>query len=129
MAYEISWLIEKRLILITFIGVLSKEDLYAVSEAAFKMAESGTAPVHSITDGTSLTSIEIGIDDLRKIMENRSYKSGWSVTVTPGRMERFLASIANQLFRMKSRHFATYEEAITFLQAVDTTLPEISPRS
>lgn len=126
MAYEISWLIDERLILITFTGVLTREDLYAVSEAAFTMAESGTAPVHSITDGTHLTSVEIGIDDLRKIMENRSYKSGWSVTVTPGRMERFLASIANQLFRMKSRHFATFEEAIAFLKDIDPTLPEIS---
>lgn len=123
MAYEVSWLIDKRLMLISFSGVLTKEDLHAASEAAFLLAESGTAPVHSITDGTHLTSVEIGIDDLRKVMENRSYKSGWSVTVTPGRMERFLASIANQLFRMKSRHFATMEEAFAFLKDVDATLP------
>jgi hypothetical protein len=125
MAYEISWLVEQRLILITFNGVLTQEDLFALSKDAFDMAEAGTAPVHSISDGTHMTATEVGIGDLKKVMGNRSTKSGWSVTVTPGRMDRFLASIANQLLGMKSRHFATLQEAIDFLKDIDPTLPEI----
>jgi hypothetical protein len=56
----------------------------------------------------------------------RHPKLGWVVVVEQGnKITQFLTTIMAGVFKAQLRYFATFEEAIAFLQQVDSTLPDL----
>ena len=135
MPYRLSWLVEKRVTYLEYLGELTPDEL-AESEAAntVYLAEAvpelgkGLPLVHIVVDTSKATKMPTNIGQLRKIIHtNTDERIGWIVTITPNPIFRFLTSVIVQLVGQRMRQCETIAEAIAFLQDIDETLPVISP--
>lgn len=121
-----SWLLEKRIIYIYNCGEITRDELMAVNEIVQPMVREGTKFVHTITDGTDIEKVAVGLGDIRQAFFGRIQdieKRGWTITVTPSAMQRFFSSVMYQWADIRNRHYATMEEALRFLVESDDTLP------
>lgn len=133
MPYEVTWLVENRVMLARHYGVLTSEDLQAYLEESFAMRDHANEVlgkdgplVHTLTDATEMESQTLGLGDMKSIVANlRQQRVGWSVYVNPDTVTRFLSSVGHQLVRVRYKAFSTMPEALAFLQEVDETLPEL----
>jgi hypothetical protein len=125
MPYQVTWLVEDRVLYFYLYDILSSDDFHAMMTEGRTLVDSGQAPVHIITDLTDVEKTEVGIDEFRKRGRDRSPNLGFSVNVTPRRSERLVSSIAARVMGFNTRHFSTLEKAIAFLQRMDTSLPAL----
>jgi hypothetical protein len=126
MGYEVSYLVDKRVVFINLYGKLTMDDLRKTTAESRRLCEEGIPFVHVISD-TSDLKVEMKVSDFMEMFRGLPPipTVGWSVGVTSNSVHRFFFSIVAQLTHNKSRNFATMEEAIAFLQKADDTLPVI----
>lgn len=127
MPYEVSWLVEKRIIYFHTSGIATIDDVKAGNKKVMAMLEEGIPFVHLITDSTDVEKVQLGLNDLASVFRDMpaSPKMGWSIYISPKMLDRFFASVTTQLTKSRHREFTTLEDAIAFLRSVDDTLPEI----
>jgi len=125
MPYQLSWLVEKRVIYTRLYGLVTSEELSAQKEEMEPLIQSSDQLLYIITDGSDTTGTSMGLRDLQKTQFADAANLGWAVYISPKKMDRFFASVITQLLKKRSREFATLEEGIRFLQSVDETLPPI----
>ncbi len=125
MPYEISWLVDKRVIFSQTSGFLIGDDFTALNAAMEEYARMGENLIHIISDSTEVTGMDLGLRDLQKIRFPDLPNMGWAISISPRQMERFFASVLMQLTNKRGRQFATLEEALRFLQEIDDTLPQL----
>jgi hypothetical protein len=129
MGFEASWLIEKRVALVSFSGVVTVEDAAAATQASIRLISEGTAPVHMINDTTDVEKFP-PLLELREVGARESHpNTGWTVMVVTHPVLRFIVSILLQLARTKYRLAGTRQEAIDFIVSRDSTLPAQNARS
>ena len=126
MPYEISWLVDKRIVYIRTYGLVTGEELVAQNDELQNYIPLSENLLHVITDGTDTTGTDMGLRDLQKTQFNDVENLGWAIYVSPSKMNRFFASVITQLSQKRGRQFGTLEEALSFLQEVDDTLPPIA---
>jgi len=119
--------VENRVIYVRSYGVVSVAEIQTASAQAGQMMDSGIKHVHMIADSIDVEKVTFNLTDLVKGLRGLPTSSnlGWSLNVSPNVMYRFMASIISQIVNSRQRVFNTLEEAITFLQSVDETLPPI----
>ena len=123
MPYKLSWLVEGRVILNKSWGRHNQEDIPAYDQEMLRYLDAGTAPlVHSITDISELESMP-SLASLTQFTFTKHPRLGWQVNYGGKAALKVIANIAAQLFPLRYRSFSTLEEALAFLQHVDTTLP------
>ena len=130
MPYEAGWLIQDRVMIIRYAGVLSSEDVRQYLEETLAMRDEANARlgengplVHTITDATRLESYSLKMADIQKMLKSlRTQRVGWSIFVHPAPSERFWASLGQQWAGVRHREFNTMSTALEFLR-IDTTLP------
>jgi len=129
MAYEISWLVENRIIHVAINGDITVDVLNAMTDDVVRLL-----------DGTNTTHIHLLINDkqikvvpkqiLKMLNTSRSLRHprlGWLIIYgTDNKLFRFLTQMLSRMINLKHRRFLTREEAIAFLQTVDTTLSELN---
>ena len=125
MPYAISWLVEKRVLYTRLYGFVTGEELQAQSHEMEAYVQKSEQLLYIITDGTDTTGTDMGLRDLQKTQFADTPNLGWSVYISPKKMDRFFASVITQLWKKRSREFATLDEGIRFLQSVDDSLPPI----
>src|SRR3982751_297543 len=125
MPYQLSWLVEKRVIYTRLYGLVTSAELSAQKEEMEPLIQSSDQLLYIITDGTDTTGTDMGLRDLQKTQFADTPNLGWSVYISPKKMDRFFASVITQLWKKRSREFATLDEGIRFLQSVDESLPPI----
>lgn len=127
MTYQLSWLVEKRVIYLKQSGIINYEELKESFYGHQAMRKEGIAPVHVINDSTNIKSISFGLSDIKKllIISKSTPTQAWYVVVTPNRFIRIIANIAAQFSGGKQRGFVSLEEAILFLEDVDDSLGKI----
>ena len=125
MPYQLSWLVEKRVIYTRLYGLVTSAELSAQKEEMEPLIQSSDQLLYIITDGSDTTGTSMGLRDLQKTQFADAANLGWAVYISPKKMDRFFASVITQLLKKRSREFATLEEGIRFLQSVDETLPPI----
>jgi hypothetical protein len=127
MPYNSRWLVEDRVIYVVYYGVVSNEDLETSSRSSSRMIADGSAPVHLVTDATDMEKMTLGLQDLITIFKGlpSDPNLGWSIFISPSKLNRFFASVTTQLTGARTREFATLEEGIDFLTWVDDSLPDI----
>ena len=125
MPYQLSWLVEKRVIYTRLYGLVTSEELSAQKEEMEPLIQSSDQLLYIITDGSDTTGTSMGLRDLQKTQFADAANLGWAVYISPKKMDRFFASVITQLLKKRSREFATLEEGIRFLQSIDETLPPI----
>lgn len=131
---NISWYLEKRIILVTYPQTYTEEDLEAARSAkpVLQMLDEGEgALVHVVQDFTTVK--DFRITHLAKLIEvNKSPgrvelythpKLGWIIDAAEEHNPiRYLDSMVTQMFKARHRAVNSLEEAIAFLYSVDSTL-------
>lgn len=125
MTYQVSWLLEKRIVYVLNTGVANAEDIVNSTQEAVTLLDSGNPPVHMIVH-TQTDRNDISLGDLLTIIRNSpsSKNIGWAVLVSESKMSRFFGSMASQIGGAQTKTFSTMPEAIDFLKRADITLPE-----
>ena len=130
MAYQISWLVEGRVMQIIVNGTTTVEEIQDQALSLTKYLDNGQGPlVHTFIDLLQLENFPINLSLLNNSMAStlQHSKVGWNIVITSNRMVKFLTSLVMQLSKVRFRTFATWEEGIAFLNDMDSTLPDLSP--
>ncbi len=126
MPYEISWLVDKRVLYTRMYGFVTGEELNAQNKDIGEYARQSELLLHTINDGIGVTGTSMGLRDLQNTQFNSLDNLGWAIYVSPSKMNRFFASVITQLSKKRGRQFATLGEALKFLNEMDDTLPPLS---
>jgi len=126
MPYQMSWLVEKRVIYARMYDRMTSQQLASYYQEMMAYAQKSELLLHTITDSTDLKSTEMGLRDLQNTPFAGILNLGWAVFISPSMMNRFFASVITQLSKKRGRQFATLEEGLRFLQEIDDTLPPLS---
>ncbi len=133
MPYMIDWLIPDRLIYIRQYGILLREELLEHVDVSMKMRDEanvrngeGGYLISTITDGRDLQKNEVQLKDVQGMLKTlRQQRVGWSLYVTPSRIDRFIVSVAHQMVGVRHAVFATMPEAFEFYEKVDESAPSL----
>lgn len=130
MPFRIDWLVEQHLVYINVHGETTVEDLRAYDDYALQILDKSPYPlVHTIYD-YSHAQIVPPLQETVKMKAGKHPKVGWVIFVNmQDIMTRFILSTASQVFRLRFRSFKTLEEALDFIQSVDSTLPSLNSPS
>ncbi len=126
MPYEISWLVDKRVLYTRMYGFVTSEELNAQNKDIGEYARHSELLLHTINDGISVTGTSMGLRDLQNTQFNDLGNLGWAIYVSPSKMNRFFASVITQLSKKRGRQFSTLDEALKFLNEMDDTLPPLT---
>ena len=125
MPYEISWHLEKRVLMVKLFGVLIEQESNEVSEINTRYLQEGIAPVHIIVDTNSLEKFPV---NLRQNSQYMAYLSspalGWVIVLglSNNMLARFAVTVISQVVKFKLAQRTTVEEAISYLESQDSTL-------
>jgi len=129
MPYQITWLIDERVLYFHIEGELDPDMLREMVQESRDMANRGKNPVHAIVDATRAESIPKHIQTIIQEYKNQKPESsGFTVLVATSSLTRFFAQMVFKVFRLEVRFAADLDDAFMILQRVDTTLP-IQPKS
>jgi len=126
MPYKMSWLVEKRVIYTRLYGHVTSEELAAYYQEMLGYSQESELLLHTLTDSTDITNIDMGLRDLQNTPFADIRNLGWAIFISSSKINRFFASVITQLSKKRGRQFATLEEALEFLQDIDETLPPLS---
>src|SRR5262245_26858357 len=123
MPYQLSWLVEGRIISGKFSGKIPKELIPVFDREMLSYLDAGTAPlVHCISDITDLESAP-SLTAMIQFTYVKHPRMGWQILCGGKPALKLLGNLASQVFRIRFRSFGSLEEALAFLQQVDSTLP------
>ncbi len=124
MTYHISWAVRKTVLLSTFDGVITREELAQfVAEIRGKVTEANR-PCYHISDSLGLTRVELSVRGLKDLVGSLSlfHELAWQVDVNRNTVNKMLASITTQIVGVRVRTVPTLEEAAIFLKTVNPAL-------
>jgi hypothetical protein len=134
MGYHLAWLLENRIILITYIGSLSLKDIEAYVPETAHMRDQANALlgangplVHTITDASQMEKSSISLGEALKatrLTVNRDQRVGWSVYIAAGTLDKFFATTGHQLAGVRFYCADSLEGAVAFLKSVDESLTD-----
>lgn len=125
MPYNISWYIEKRVILIEINGRIDLEEFEKLHNESFDYVMQSQFKVHAIADLSQFEAIPTNLRMLSSATsQEKNHNQGMTVLVMPKMpgVIRFIASIVMQTLRLEYRMCETVDEAINILKRVDTDL-------
>jgi hypothetical protein len=127
MGYEITWLVESRIVYAKMYGTVTREETMQFRDDITRAINSGTPDVHVVTHAAENVKNTMSLSDLISLFKQstRNPKQGWSIYVSPNQINRFFATVVAQMTKTRTREFAALEDAIAFLKASDHTLPAI----
>jgi hypothetical protein len=129
MSHEISWLIPNKVINLHVIGDISLESLATFSQDIIQHIEASDAPlVHLLADERDMGGFP---SQIKRVLDAAAFlrhpRLGWFVIYgTDNKVLKFISYMVAQVTQIRHRRFVTQAEAFAFLQAVDTTLPNLS---
>jgi hypothetical protein len=128
MTYQITWLLENRILYVLNTGIGTAEDVVNSTREVKTLLEQSRPFVHMIVDGQQEAN-DIKLGDLLTILRTSpaSPNLGWFIYVSESKMNRFFGSMASQMTGAQTKAFATLAEALAFLQHVDQSLPDNIP--
>lgn len=132
MGYKLSWLLENRILLISYDGVLTKADLQTYLAESMDMRDRANAIlgvngplVHTITDASKMTKQELTLADASHVVNTlRNQRVGWSIYIPANKVDGFMANIGHQLAKVRYRQATDIATAVDFLKDIDPTLAE-----
>ncbi|HEX2620935.1 MAG TPA: hypothetical protein VHL11_12330 [Phototrophicaceae bacterium] len=127
MSYYIDWLVKDRVLLTTFSGIITLDEINEFIDSLFMASRNGKPPVHHISNNLGIQGIEFSLKALQTLTmaKQMTYGMGWQIDVNRNTMLELVSSIASQSSGARTRTFTTADEAITFLQECDPTLAKL----
>lgn len=126
MPYTIDWIVERRIILTTFYGSITADELKEfIAEVRAKAAD-GIPLVHHISNSLSLRGVEFSLGTARNLVGalDMLKELTWQIDINTNPINRMFANIIAQFAGMRTRTFKTPEEAVDFLRTNDPTLQD-----
>lgn len=133
MPYEILWIIEGRVILGRFSGVLEADTLVQFSdEIGVQIAahyQPGGPLIHFINDSRHTSGMQFSMKMLQSAVRTMKHADGvgWNIHIVNSHLNQMFAALGDQFAGNRSRQFFTPEDACAFLNEIDDSLPEITP--
>ncbi len=126
MPYRVSWLIEGRVILAELTGNLTREELKPYDQMICQYLDSASAPqVHYLVDASRVQNLP-GPTALKDFTFLYHPRMGWTAAVgIQSPLVRWVGNALSKLFNVRARELTSVDEALKFLQSVDTTLPDL----
>lgn len=130
MSYKISWVLENRIMLIQYEGLLTRAELQTYLAETMDMRDRANAIlgeggplVHTITDARRMTKTELSLPEALKVVKMvRDQRVGWAIYIPSGKLDMFFSSLGHQIAGVRYRSFPTIAEGIDFLRKSDDTL-------
>ena len=126
MSVGVTWLVEGHLLLLNSWGKVNVNELDTMDIHIGEMLENSQVPlVHGIHDHSNAEQIP-SAKDLMKVKSGTHPRVGWLIIVgLDDKLMKFFVSATGQVLGLRLRFMKTLEEALTFLQDVDSTLPDL----
>lgn len=128
MPYKVEWLVEKRVMLSRYEGIVSIEDARGQVSEGNALLRQGIPLTHSIIDMSAvekLPSLQLASEFMSTDMSEVRDKLGWTIIITNNKFLKFASSLFVPMFKVRQRFFGTLDEALAFLQGEDDTLPPL----
>ena len=123
MAYELSWVIPSRVLLVEIENVLPTDETIRLIDECHACVSSGQAPVHILIDATKIVNAPINLQELTQLSKSMQNQDiGWWVLINPAKMIWFTASVVSKLLQKKLKSAHSIQEALRILERVDLTL-------
>lgn len=124
MPHKIIWVVDKRVLLTTFNGVITAEELSRFIADVRAEIKQGTPLVHHISNSLGMEKVQFSLKTLQTLTSavKMTGELGWQVDINQNPMNKFFANLGGQFVRLRTRTFSTLDEAIAFLKDVDETL-------
>ena len=114
MPYQITWLIDERVLHFHLEGELNPDMLREMVQESRDMANLGKNPVHAIVDATRAESIPKHIQTvLQEYKNQKPESSGFTVLIATSSVTRFFAQMLFKLFRLEVRFAADLDDAMS----------------
>lgn len=130
MPTEQQWYVPERVVRVRFYGKLTLDEIVDAFATSAELVDATSAPpVHFIHDWTELDSFPTNIIDIRRSTTVRvkdPKRIGWVVAYAKN--DQILQSMSNivfQLFRIRFQMVDSADEAVAFLQRMDSKLPPL----
>lgn len=126
MPYTIDWLVDRRVILTTFYGSITADELKEFITEVREKAADGIPLVHHISNSLSLRKVEFSLGTARNLVGALDMLKvlSWQIDINKNPINRMFANIIAQFAGMRTRTFSTPEEAVQFLKDIDPTLAD-----
>lgn len=121
MPYTISWHTENQIMLIELKGIITEDELTAITDDTFELIQQTDNRVHAIVDQSAVEKMPKSLKALsNSIPRNRSENQGITVLLVPdmNRWGKFIASTLMQLVGLEYRIVSSMEEAENLLQGL-----------
>jgi hypothetical protein len=128
MPYKVEWLVEKRVLLSRYEGIVSIEDARGQVREGNELLREGIPLTHSIIDMSAvekLPSLQLASEFMSTDMSEVRQKLGWTIVITSNKFLKFASSLFVPIFKVRQRFFGSLDEALAFLQEEDSTLPPL----
>jgi len=126
MPAQLSWCLENRVLLMTNHGEVTDQNLFDLDQTIIDYMNSCTVPlVHTIIDhrkGLNSPSAK----GLTRLHWPKHPKVGWMIMIgMKNPFQRFVVAVSTSFFKTRVRLVNTMDEALNFLNDVDSTLPPL----
>lgn len=127
MPYQLSWLIEERVIYAEFQGRITVDELKAFIADVTDYIESGTPLVHLITNSLHMEKVDMSLATLQTLASayELTDQLGWTIDINRHPILRMFAGLAVQFANVRQRTVKTIQEAVNFLRTNDDTLRDV----
>ncbi len=126
MPVKLSWFLENRVMMIAAEGEYTDEELIGLDGQVIQYLDQSPMPlVHMIMDRQQTNHIP-SIKSATMVKWPKHPRYGWTLVIgSSNPFQRFVVALANNLFKGRQRNFDSLDEALDFLNLVDSTLPPL----
>jgi len=129
MPYEMTWLVDKRVLYIVLTGELSADELRELVAQSRDMTDAGIKPIHAIADATRSHALPKHINSiLKEFKQVTPQDTGFTVIIANNALTRFFAQTLLKIMRLEVRFAPNIEESLNILHRVDQTIPITLPQ-
>lgn len=127
MPHTVSWLVDDRVLMTQFQGVITGAELGTFIEEVLTLARTGTPMVHHISDSMALERVEFSLGTARNLLKGRQLVSelGWQIDINRNPINKMFAGIISQFAGVRTRTVPTMADAFQFLGQNDMTLAHV----
>ncbi len=131
MGYTIDWYVPQRILLVTYFGTISGDEMVQSlhqSQATVNVIPHDSATkFHVIADNTELNSMPFGLNSLKSAVVNPHPAVGWVCMISRNPIHNLVATAYTQLTRVNLKTFPNRKDALLFLISLDLTLADLIP--
>lgn len=124
MPYIIRWAVPKHVLITTFKGLITKEELVQFMHDIRVEIQKGEHPICHISNSLAMDKVQLSLPILLNLIKSfpLANKLSWSIDINRNPTNTMLASLATQFVRVRVRTVKTLEDAVEFLKQSDLAL-------